>query len=171
MTESLEPQSPIAVANFVISVAKKRNLPVTNLQLQKVLFFLQGFTLSKYKAGIVNGTFSKWQYGPVQKDVYRTFRDNGASPITDEYVDAYFDVSGNFKTQTPRIDNINNDQKEILTTFVLKLLKIPAWKLVNWTHEDPSWHDFKSKIMNYTAPDYVNAEILTCFQNNETKFG
>ena len=57
MAEILQAQEPIAVANFVIDIAKKNNMSVTNLQLQKILFFLQGFTLCKYKYGIVNGTF------------------------------------------------------------------------------------------------------------------
>src|SRR5699024_6418183 len=91
MAESLKTQEPIAVAHFVINLANEKKLSVTSLQLQKVLLFLQGYTLDKYQVGIVNGAFSKWQYGPVQKNVYRTFRDNGASPITNEYSDAYFD--------------------------------------------------------------------------------
>ena len=91
MAESLKIQEPIAVANFVINLVNENKLSVTNLQLQKILFFLQGYTLSKYQVGIVNGSFSKWQYGHVQKNVYCTFRDYGASPITNEYTDAYFD--------------------------------------------------------------------------------
>ena len=47
--EKIELQSPIAVANFIIEVAKKENKPVTNLKLQKVLFFLQGYCLSEYE--------------------------------------------------------------------------------------------------------------------------
>ena len=66
MVKILQAQEPIAVANFMIDTAEKNNMSVTNFQLQKILFFLQGFTLCKYKHGIVNETFSKWQYGPIQ---------------------------------------------------------------------------------------------------------
>ena len=45
MMEKFELQSPMAVANFIIGVAKKEDKPVTNLKLQKVLFFLQGTIL------------------------------------------------------------------------------------------------------------------------------
>ena len=127
MAESLKTQEPIAVANFVINLANENKLSVTNLQLQKILFFLQGYTLSKYQVGIVNGSFSKWQYGPVQKNVYRTFRDNGASPITNEYSDAYFDELGQFKTQTPEMKSIDNNVRDVLKSLVLKLLRIPVW--------------------------------------------
>ena len=42
MAESLKTQEPVAVANFVINLANEKKLSVTNLQLQKVLFFLHG---------------------------------------------------------------------------------------------------------------------------------
>lgn len=171
MAESLRAQEPIAVANFVIDIANKNKLTVTNLQLQKILFFLQGFTLSNYHVSLIDGSFSKWQYGPVQKEVYRTFRDNGASPITSEYANAYFDETGKFQTQTPEIENISDDKKKSLKSFAIKLLKMPAWKLVGLTHRDPSWYNYKSKIMNYEASDYENREILSCFRNNESELG
>lgn len=59
MAESLKAQEPIAVANFVIDIANKNKLTVTNLQLQKILFFLQGFSLDNYHVGLINGSFSK----------------------------------------------------------------------------------------------------------------
>ena len=169
MAESLKTQEPIAVANFVINLANEKKLSVTNLQLQKVLFFLQGYTLDKYQVGIVNGTFSKWQYGPVQKNVYRTFRDYGASPITNEYSDAYFDKLGQFRIQTPEMKSIDNNVRDVLKSLVLKLLRIPVWKLVDLTHKDPSWCNYKDEIMEYQASDYRNEEIESCFVNNEAE--
>lgn len=169
MAESLKTQEPIAVANFVINLANENKLSVTNLQLQKILFFLQGYTLSKYQVGIVNGSFSKWQYGPVQKNVYRTFRDNGASPITNEYSDAYFDELGQFKTQTPKMKNIDEHTQAALKCLVLKLLKIPVWKLIDLTQQDPSWRNYQDEIMEYQASDYRNEEIESCFVNNEAE--
>lgn len=169
MTESLKTQEPVAVANFVINLANENKLSVTNLQLQKILFFLQGYTLNKYQVGIVNVTFSKWQYGPVQKNVYRTFRDYGASPLTNEYTDAYFDELGQFKTQTPEIKNIDDNVRDTLKNLILKLLRIPVWKLIDLTHKDPSWFNYKDEVMDYQASDYSNEEIRLCFVNSEAE--
>lgn len=57
--KKIELQSPIAVANFIIEVAKKEENPVTNLKLQKVLFFLQGYCLNKYNRVLFDGKFSQ----------------------------------------------------------------------------------------------------------------
>lgn len=169
MPASLKTQEPIAVANFVINLASRNKMLVTNLQLQKILFFLQGYTLSKYQVGIVKGSFSKWQYGPVQKNVYCTFKDYGASPITNAYSDAYFDELGQFKTQTPKMKNIDNNVRDVLKSLVLKLLRIPVWKLVDLTHKDPSWRDYQDEIMKYQASDYKNEEIESCFVNHKAE--
>ena len=169
MPASLKTQEPIAVANFVINLANRNKLSVTNLQLQKILFFLQGYTLSKYQVGIIKGSFSKWQYGPVQKNVYCTFKDYGASPITNAYSDTYFDKLGQFKTQTPEIKNIDNNAQAVLKSFVLKLLKIPVWKLIDLTQQDPSWCNYQDEIMEYQASDYKNEEIESCFVNHKVE--
>ena len=169
MPASLKTQEPIAVANFVINLANRNKMLVTNLQLQKILFFLQGYTLSKYQVGIVNGSFSKWQYGPVQKNVYCTFKDYGASPITNAYSDAYFDKLGQFKTQTPEMKSIDNNVRDVLKSLVLKLLEIPVRKLIDLTQQDPSWRDYQDEIMKYQATDYKNEEIESCFVNHKAE--
>lgn len=168
MVEILQAQEPIAVANFVIDTAEKNNISVTNFQLQKILFFLQGFTLCKYKNGIVNGPFSKWQYGPVQKNIYNTFRDNGSGPIMNKYINVYFKSNGQLQKRIPEIKITNKVRREI-TDFTLNLIKIPTWKLVGLIHKDPSWYNYKDKIMNYEAQDYKDDEILACFQRNKSK--
>ena len=169
MVECLRTQEPIAVANFVINLANRNKMLVTNLQLQKILFFLQGYTLSKYQVGIIKGSFSKWQYGPVQKNVYRTFIDTGASPITNAYSAAYFDELGQFKTQTPKMKNIDEHTQAALKCLVLKLLKIPVWKLIDLTQQDPSWRNYQDEIMEYQATDYKNEEIESCFVNHKAE--
>ena len=45
------------------------------------------------------------------KNVYRTFRDNGAGPITNKYVNAYFDSNGQFQKQIPEIEITNKVRK------------------------------------------------------------
>ena len=43
--KEINAQSPISVANFIIELANKHNLPVTNLQLQKFYFLYKAFHL------------------------------------------------------------------------------------------------------------------------------
>lgn len=69
------------VAACIIETAISAGRPVSNLQLQKLLFFCQCRYLEKYGHPLFSDEIVAWQYGPVVKDVYRTYSYRGASPI------------------------------------------------------------------------------------------
>lgn len=163
-------QNPIEVANFVIDLAKKDGKYVTNLQLQKILFFLQGYSLANFKCPLIDSSFSKWKYGPVQQDVYQSFRGYGSSPIVAGALNAYYDNNGKLVIKRyPMIDQHSLGNTEVfnkLKVFTDKLLGKSAWQLVNMTHTHPSWKKDYDKIMQHCADDYKNNEILDCYKDN-----
>jgi uncharacterized phage-associated protein len=55
--------------------------PITNLALQKLLYFVHGLHLVETKRPLVSGFFEAWQYGPVHPIAYRAFKSAGAEPI------------------------------------------------------------------------------------------
>lgn len=70
-----------AVANLVLEAADQRDLPVTNLALQKLLYFAHGMFLVSRRAPLVGGYFEAWTYGPVHPQIYGIFKRAGSSPI------------------------------------------------------------------------------------------
>ena len=163
----MELQNPFAVANFIIKIAMEKDNPVTNLKLQKIMFFLQGYCLCKYETPLIDGNFSKWRYGPIEEDVYRNFKNNGASPITYEYEVANI-KDGIIHVRTVKMDrdvlnsNVANDFEKI----VENLVAIESWKLVEMTHSHSSWKNYSDKINAHEAKDYTNEEIKDCFIAN-----
>lgn len=77
---------PRAIANLMLDEADRRGLNITNLALQKLLYFAHGIHLTKTKRPLVSGYFEAWQYGPVHPSVYRAFKPAGAEPITNRAV-------------------------------------------------------------------------------------
>lgn len=75
------PLDPRSVANLVIDEARRRGTPVTNLSLQKILYFIQGRYLVEKNAPLMSGFFEAWQYGPVHPLIYDAFKHKGASPL------------------------------------------------------------------------------------------
>lgn len=73
---------PRSVANLILEEAARRNARVTNLALQKILYFVHGRFLVEGRGTLLAGSFEAWQYGPVSLPVYEAFRNFGASPIT-----------------------------------------------------------------------------------------
>lgn len=69
------------IANFILDYCESRGRPVSNLSLQKILYFLHVWTLIKYKSPLIRHDFEAWQYGPVLPYVYREFKKYKARPI------------------------------------------------------------------------------------------
>lgn len=74
---------PRSVANLLLDEADRLRIPVTNLALQKMLYFAHGLHLNENnKKPLVGGYFEAWTYGPVHPTVYRAFKSAGGGPIT-----------------------------------------------------------------------------------------
>lgn len=75
---SLDPRS---VANAVLSVADEYGFVVTQLSLQKILYFIHGRHLTEYDEPLISGVFEAWKYGPVHPLIYSCFKSFGSDPI------------------------------------------------------------------------------------------
>jgi uncharacterized phage-associated protein len=78
------PYDPRAVANLLLDLAAKEEdgpLPISNLVLQKLLYFAHGHFLIRTGTPLVQGAFEAWTYGPVHPAVYRAFKSEADRPI------------------------------------------------------------------------------------------
>jgi uncharacterized phage-associated protein len=106
---------------------------VTQMKLQKLVYFAQGVHLAKYHKPLLNETFQAWMYGPVIPEIYKDFKLYGSRPITDT---AEFTPSSTYKPpfrlDAEAMDTIN------YSWGVLK--DFSAMSLSNWTHQpDGPW--------------------------------
>ena len=65
------------VANIVISVCND----ITNLSLQKILCWIQGFGVAFYDKFVFQDDCQAWPLGPVYPDIYHKYKCNVRSPI------------------------------------------------------------------------------------------
>ncbi|WP_159234758.1 Panacea domain-containing protein [Mycolicibacterium vanbaalenii] len=72
---------PVDAARWLIAVAKDAGRPLTNFQVQKLLYYAHGEYLSKYGEPLFADGFQAWDHGPVCPPVYRAFSDFGSDPI------------------------------------------------------------------------------------------
>jgi uncharacterized phage-associated protein len=71
-----------AIANFVLDLCDGRSRAVTNLALQKIVYFCHVWSLIDLRRPLVRHNFEAWDFGPVLPYLYRAFRDHDRSPIT-----------------------------------------------------------------------------------------
>ena len=72
----------IDVSNFFINLALNTDDDsVTNLKIQKLLYFAQGYALSKLGRPLFPDAIEAWEMGPVVPSVYNALKSNGRNPI------------------------------------------------------------------------------------------
>jgi uncharacterized phage-associated protein len=124
------PASLIAYA-FVLKGISEGN-PVTQMKLQKIVYFAQGVHLNLFDKPLVREVFQAWKFGPVIPDIYRIFKFYGSKPITDtDYLFSIDDYSSN-------ISNLDSGAREAIDMTWDATKDINAIQLSNWTHEPES---------------------------------
>jgi uncharacterized phage-associated protein len=128
---------PRVVANYLLDVAARRGTPVTNLALQKLLFFAHAISLTENKTGIVAGYFEAWKFGPVHPTVYQAFKAAGSAAI-DFRCESFDPVSRVHKPLGVLTDQATRD---ICDRVMMQFGRMSAGRLVDVAHADGGpWH-------------------------------
>ncbi|MBQ2699658.1 MAG: DUF4065 domain-containing protein [Clostridia bacterium] len=70
-----------SVAKYIVSYCIKKNNPITNLKLQKMLYFLWVDYYKQTRKALFTDSFYAWQLGPVVPSVYFEYCSYGGMPI------------------------------------------------------------------------------------------
>lgn len=54
---------------------------LTNLRLQKLLYYEQGYHLAQFGTPLFDEQIEAWMYGPVVPSVYEHYHSNGSKPL------------------------------------------------------------------------------------------
>lgn len=72
-----------AVANRFIEIAANASVPLTNMQLQKLVYITNGYSLALNSCPMYFDETHAWQFGPVIPRLYKPLRKYGNSFVTD----------------------------------------------------------------------------------------
>jgi uncharacterized phage-associated protein len=73
---------PRALANYVLDATAGRGFGVTNMALNKILYFSHGWHLAVHEAPLITVAFEAWDYGPVLPLLYHQFKGFGDREIS-----------------------------------------------------------------------------------------
>lgn len=71
----------IDIANTFIEIGKDKPIPVSNMKLQKLLYYAQGWHLALAGKPLFEEALYKWNFGPVCPPVYVEFKGYGGEYI------------------------------------------------------------------------------------------
>lgn len=108
-----------AIAESVLEYSLKEKNPITNLQLQKILYYIEIEYLRNHNDYLIDEDFEAWRYGPVIEDVYYDYCLNGPNVITDIY----------------RSDKVlTKDLQKEIRKVVKSKMSLDPWVMVDDTH-------------------------------------
>jgi len=104
---------------------------ISNLKLQKLSYYAQGFHLAIFDKDLFQEHISAWTHGPVVETLYHEFKGNGSSQIS---------VNKNFNPNT-----LSTDEKELIEEVYDVFGQYSAWKLRDMTHTESPWIDHEAQ--------------------------
>lgn len=109
------------IAKYIVKKCIDDNKPISNLQLQKILYFIQVYYLTNKNTPLFDEDFEAWQFGPVIPVVYNRYSMYGAEKIKGIYAEekALEDIA-----EHEEFDEIINQKREL-----------SPWDLVKDTHD------------------------------------
>jgi uncharacterized phage-associated protein len=97
----------------------------SNRELQKILYFAQGFHLAQFGEPLFSETLYAWEYGPVNTTIWHKFKGYG-----------YNLIGGPGKE---KLAPVSDDVAKFLSTVVLALAVVGQGKLIEFSHADTPW--------------------------------
>lgn len=76
--------SSITVANAFLDLASNEGKTLTNMQLQKLVFLAQGYSMALLDRPIHYHNTHAWQFGPVMPKLYKKLQKYGNSWVTEK---------------------------------------------------------------------------------------
>lgn len=80
-----------SIARYIVRESYRHGVPVTNLQLQKMMYILQISYCKTFQRLLFDDEFEAWEYGPVLPSVFEEFEKFGGTSIQKDYEDSEFD--------------------------------------------------------------------------------
>lgn len=118
------------VANKILLYGAERDGGelISNLKLQKLLYYMQGFYLAYFHKSLFDEEIEAWQYGPVVPVVYEHYKDNGSAGIQPNGQNLFFN--------SPKEDVLFNEVFRVYGDY-------SAIGLMNLTHNEMPWKSTK----------------------------
>ena len=165
-----------AVANQLLERARQSERQLTQIELQKLVYFAHGWHLGLKHQPLIQEPLEAWQYGPVVRRLYDTFRHFGSKPITRKALEYHHNSYGGLVSVEPGISSADQDADDYATSLVdaiwQKYGMLAAFKLVELTHAlgspwERAWREGRSIIPTGDIEQYFTELVDQPFEPSD----
>lgn len=144
------------VAKYFIHLSHKVNAPISQLKLQKLLYYAQGWSFVWDDKALFDEHIEAWRYGPVIPKIYHEYKEYGNGPIPETEGLSFFPFAGDYELKT--IEAVWDGYK-----------KYSPIQLVNKTHREDPWRDaieeYKKSYDDVIYQDSIKAYFIRVYKN------
>lgn len=133
----------LKLAKYTVTKCVDESCPISNLQLQKILYYIQRDHLKKHNTPAFEDDIEAWKFGPVVPEVYYAFCYYGAMPIRNRY---------------ENID-ISTCDKALIDGIIETKRKMEPWDLVEETHKTNGAWD-KTFTKSHGKPSVIPLDLI-----------
>lgn len=120
-----------AIANLILDLADAEERPITNMAINKIVFFLHSHFLVEFGRPLVSAKIEAWQHGPVFRELFKQFKAYGDQSISSRAM--YLDPkSGDWKMAT---HELSERELNFVTAAAAKYIPMSASELRALSHQ------------------------------------
>lgn len=126
-----------ALGNWILSYADRLGVEITNMALNKLVFFLYERVLIEKRQILTNAKIEAWEHGPVFREIYHSFKEHGDKPIKSR--------ARSFSPKTRTLEVVESrfasDDEAYFEEVLAPYVKLSAARLREISHiENGPWH-------------------------------
>lgn len=129
------------IARYIVNFFQEVGDPVTNLKLQKLLYYVQGWSLALRERPAFQDRLEAWVHGPVQPGVYGQYKHNRWNPICDDVV----------------VPHLDGDLVELIQDVLEAYGGDSGYDLEMRSHREPPWLEARGNLL----PDQESNAVLS----------
>lgn len=142
----------LQLAHYVLQYTTQRNIRITHLQLQKILYYIQGYHLREFGEPLFDDKIYAWPYGPVVRSVYVNYFIYGALPLrVTEPKELHKEL------------HVDEKQKTLINRVVEDKTRFRAAQLVAATHSETPWRSLEEQVKAGQKPEITTESIKAYF--------
>lgn len=158
------------VARYIIKRCHMQQKSISNLKLQKILYFVQAEFLVSTGRKCFSDAIEAWDFGPVVPEAYREYKQFGSSNIPRVSYIIDFDSEDIWNSKVKRYvgDSIREADQKRIEAVVDRFAEYSATDLVSITHNQSPWKDAYVPHMNNEITTDAIKEYFNGWCNGES---
>lgn len=155
-----------AIANFVLDLAEADGQTVSNLSINKVVFFLHAHYLVHFDKPLVTAKAEAWDYGPVFRELYREFKVFGEQAIAGRATRIVPETGQREVCEY----NLLEEERQFLEGLAQRYIKFKAGALVSISHEKGGpWDQVWNHGTRVNASMNISNDIIKAWYSNAAR--